>query len=123
MAAGRGRANCSTGAGAQEAAADRALGGVIGVGAARDAEDQRQPYRAAGKRSFGHAWYALHRVDVSGDTHAADVTSPPSAADQPRASAGCFQPIHSQTAPPMTRSRSLPASHGSSSVNIVTHCR
>src|SRR3989442_26756 len=27
------------------------------------------------------------------------------------------------TAPPLTRSRSRPRSHGSSSVNIVTHCR
>ena len=34
-----------------------------------------------------------------------------------------FQPIQSQTARPMTSSWSRPFSHGSSSVNIVTHCR
>ena len=34
-----------------------------------------------------------------------------------------FQPIQSHSASPMTRSRSRPASHGSSSVNIVTHWR
>src|SRR6516164_8493205 len=36
---------------------------------------------------------------------------------------GSFQPIQSHTARPMTSSRSRPLSHGSSSVNIVTHCR
>ena len=34
-----------------------------------------------------------------------------------------FQPIQSQTARPMTSSRSRPRSHGSSSVNSVTHWR
>ena len=36
--------------------------------------------------------------------------------------AGTFQPMKSQSALPITSSRSLPLSHGSSSVNIVTHC-
>ena len=35
---------------------------------------------------------------------------------------GRFQPSQSQTARPMTSSRSRPLSHGISSVNIVTHC-
>src|SRR3989442_6988014 len=39
------------------------------------------------------------------------------------AAAGRFQPSQSTIAPPITRSRSRPFSHGSSSVNIVTHCR
>ena len=34
-----------------------------------------------------------------------------------------FQPSQSQTACPITSSLSRPCSHGSSSVNIVTHCR
>src|SRR5688572_8217048 len=34
-----------------------------------------------------------------------------------------FQPSQSTTAPPITRSRSRPLSHGISSVNIVTHWR
>jgi hypothetical protein len=34
-----------------------------------------------------------------------------------------FQPIQAQTARPMTSSRSRPRSHGSSSVNSVTHWR
>ena len=34
-----------------------------------------------------------------------------------------FQPSQLQTAWPMTRSRSRPVSQGSSSVNMVTHCR
>src|SRR5262245_65330388 len=38
--------------------------------------------------------------------------------DQP----GNFQPSQSQTARPITSSRSRPLSHGISSVNIVTHC-
>lgn len=37
--------------------------------------------------------------------------------------AGTAQPIQSQSARPMTSSRSRPVSHGSSSVNSVTHCR
>src|SRR5262249_17318531 len=36
---------------------------------------------------------------------------------------GSFQPIQSQIARPITSSRSRPSSHGSSSVNIVMHCR
>ena len=40
-----------------------------------------------------------------------------------QAAAGRFQPSQSTTAPPITRSRSRPFSHGNSSVNIVTHCR
>src|SRR5437016_12806095 len=39
------------------------------------------------------------------------------------AAAERFQPSQSTIAPPITRSRSRPFSHGSSSVNIVTHCR
>ena len=40
-----------------------------------------------------------------------------------RAQAGRFQPNQSITPWPMTNSRSRPFSHGSSSVNIVTHWR
>src|SRR5882724_853472 len=40
-----------------------------------------------------------------------------------QAAAGRFQPSQSTTAPPITRSKSRPFSHGNSSVNIVTHCR
>ena len=40
-----------------------------------------------------------------------------------QAAAGRFQPSQPTTAPPITRSRSRPFSHGSSSVTIVTHCR
>lgn len=36
---------------------------------------------------------------------------------------GNSQPIQSHSVRPMTRSRSRPFNHGSSSVNIVTHCR
>ncbi len=32
-------------------------------------------------------------------------------------------PIHSHTPFPITNSKSAPVNHGSSSVNIVTHCR
>ncbi len=41
----------------------------------------------------------------------------------PAAHAGRFQPSQSPIASPITSSRSRPSSHGSSSVNIVTHCR
>ena len=37
--------------------------------------------------------------------------------------AGRFQPSQAQIASPMTSSLSRPLSHGSSSVNMVTHCR
>jgi hypothetical protein len=36
---------------------------------------------------------------------------------------GCFHPSQSHTARPITSSWSRPESHGSSSVNNVTHCR
>src|SRR3984893_6143450 len=42
---------------------------------------------------------------------------------QLRAPAARGQPIQLHKASPMTRSRSRPFSHGSSSVNKVTHCR
>ena len=99
---------------------DFAVGGPLHAHRAEDLPQVRQGLpdeRAGGIRPRGSHLPPPRRVR--------ERVGGPQASSRPRhlllrnqAAAGRFQPSQSTTAPPMTRSRSRPFSHGSSSVNI-----
>jgi hypothetical protein len=67
---------------------------------------------------------AAQDAAVDARVHVADhIRLHPASPVPARTQAGWLQSTQSQTASPMTSSRSRPFSHGNSSVNKVTHCR